>query len=312
MKRYAGLSKVTRTKIRVLLSCIVFTSVSFAAGNPFAAPAISGSGGGSSSTAGALGTGDSSAGSSASGGVTVPSIVINSNDADLSAGSNLNLMEPKTHNTLGETGSDNDKLLYSKGGYGQAGGGAPSTGAVTAANLFDAFQRNILIRSGLNLPRYGSNLFRNPQTFAPIQNLPVPSGYVLGPGDAVQIRTWGAVTANLDTQVGPDGNIYVPKVGKFNLTGVKAEELDSYLKQKLGQSFRNFSISADVGHVRTIQVTVAGYAMQAGTYQLSSLSTLTNAIFAVGGPSVVGSLRQVELRRHGRTIKSSLAPACQR
>lgn len=170
------------------------------------------------------------------------------------------------------------------------------------SQVFDFFQRNVLIRTGLNLSSYGSDLFNVPDSFSPSQNIPVPAGYAVGPGDRIQIQVWGAVDANIDSNVAPDGSVFIPKVGSIPVTGVKAGNLDRYLTQKIGKSFKNFSISSNISKVRSIQVTVAGYASQPGTYQLSSLSTLTNAIFAVGGPSPIGSLRKVELKRNGRII----------
>lgn len=173
---------------------------------------------------------------------------------------------------------------------------------VPKENQQDLFKRNVFIRTGLNLPVYGADLFVAPSSFSPVQNIPVPAGYVVGPGDRLQVQVWGAVDANIDTNVAPDGSIFVPKVGSIPVTGVKAGNLDGYLSKKLGKSYKNFSISTSISKVRSIQVTVAGYANQPGTYQLSSLSTLTNAILAVGGPSSIGSLRKVELKRNGRII----------
>ena len=57
-----------------------------------------------------------------------------------------------------------------------------------------------------------------------------------------------------------------------------------------------------MGQLRSIQVFVVGQARRPGTYTLSSLSTLVTALFATGGPSVQGSLRDIQLRRNGQTI----------
>jgi len=178
-------------------------------------------------------------------------------------------------------------------------------GGVNSANSnagYDPFITNVFIRTGLRLKKFGAGMFKTPSSFSPAQNIPVPSNYVIGPGDELRMQSWGAVNANLSSKVRPDGTIFVPKLGEVPVTGVRAGELDGYMKQRLGKIYRNFDLSANVSKIKTIRVSVAGMASRPGTYSLSSLSTLSNAIAAVGGPSNVGSLRNVELKRNGRVI----------
>lgn len=167
---------------------------------------------------------------------------------------------------------------------------------------YDPFVSNVYIRTGLSLKKYGSNLFQIPDSFAPDQNIPVPSNYVVGPGDSLKIQSWGAVDGDTNARVSSNGTIFIPKLGEVPVTGVRSGELDSYLKKRLGKIYRNFDVAANVSKVRSIQVTVAGMASQPGTYTLSSLSTLSNAIMAVGGPSGQGSMRDIELKRHGVVV----------
>ena len=167
---------------------------------------------------------------------------------------------------------------------------------------YDPFVSNVYIRTGLNLKKYGSDLFQMPDSFAPDQNIPVPSNYVVGPGDSLKIQSWGAVDGETNAKVSSNGTIFIPKLGEIPVTGVRSGELDGYLKKRLGKIYRNFDVAANVNKVRSIQVTVAGMANQLGTYTLSSLSTLSNAIMAVGGPSGQGSMRDIELKRHGVVV----------
>lgn len=191
--------------------------------------------------------------------------------------------------------SSNDKSLISRGSGGRV--------AVANSNVGnDPFVTNVYIRTGLRLKKFGAGMFKTPSSFSPAQNVPVPSNYVIGPGDELRMQSWGAVSANLSSKVRPDGTIFVPKLGEVPVTGVRAGDLDGYMKQRLGKIYRNFNLSANVSKVKTIRVSVAGMASRPGTYSLSSLSTLSNAIAAVGGPSNVGSLRNVELKRNGRII----------
>lgn len=86
------------------------------------------------------------------------------------------------------------------------------------------------------------------------------------------------------------------------MAGLHYGELEQHLKNEISKIFRNFSLTVNVGRLRSIQVLVLGNARYPGTYTISSLSTLVNAIFTSGGPNPQGSLRHVQVRRDGATI----------
>ncbi len=165
------------------------------------------------------------------------------------------------------------------------------------------FQQMVADSAGRILPLFGQSLFiQPPSTFSPIDRLQVPSDYIIGPGDELQIRIWGQVGADLRVIVDRSGQIYVPQVGQISVAGVHYGELEQYLKRDISKVFRNFNITASLGRLRSIQVLVVGNARYPGTYTISSLSTLVNAIFASGGPAPQGSLRHIQVRRDGVTI----------
>ena len=165
------------------------------------------------------------------------------------------------------------------------------------------FEQMVADSAGHPLPLFGQSLFEEPPTtFAPLDLLQVPSDYIIGPGDELEIRIWGQLEANLQVTVDRAGQIYIPRVGQISVAGVHYGELEEYLKTELSKSFRNFNLNANVGHLRSIQVLVVGNARYPGTYTISSLSTLVNAIFASGGPGPQGSLRHIQVRRDGATI----------
>jgi len=165
------------------------------------------------------------------------------------------------------------------------------------------FQNFVADSIGTVLPVYGEKLFRNPpSTFAPVEQVPVPADYVIGPGDKLLIRVWGQVDLRETAVVGRDGQIFIPKVGAVMLAGVKYSHLEEYLKREFGRVFRNFELSASLAELRTIEIFALGNAKNPGRYTISSLSTLVNALFASGGPSASGSVRNIELKREGKTI----------
>ena len=165
------------------------------------------------------------------------------------------------------------------------------------------FQKFVASSTGQILPIFGADLFRNvPSTFAPLDMTPVPPDYVIGPGDELRIRVWGQVNFNADLRVDRAGEIYLPQVGDVHVAGLPFSGLDGQLRKSIGRVYRNFDLTANVGQIRAIQVYVAGQARRAGVYTISSLSTLVDALFASGGPSVQGSMRHIQLKREGEVI----------
>ncbi len=163
----------------------------------------------------------------------------------------------------------------------------------------------LLVRSSLGalLPIYGDSLFRQvPSTFAPLREVNVTPDYVLGPGDQLVVRIWGQVNFNAQLTVDRSGAIYLPQVGEVHVAGLPYAQVKQHLHDALSHIYKSFDLNVEMGQLRSIQVFVVGQARRPGTYTLSSLSTLVTALFATGGPSVQGSLRNIELRRSGQTI----------
>jgi len=173
----------------------------------------------------------------------------------------------------------------------------------TALNLNNEFQTFLAQSVGRMLPMYGYNLFdQPPSTFAPVSNIPVPQDYVISPGDEIVLTGWGQVDINLRVTVDRNGTISLPKVGTVNVTGVKYQDLEGYLKNQIGRVFRNFQLSVSLGKLRSLQVFVVGQAKRPGVYTVSSLSTLINTLFMSGGPSANGSMRHIQLKRAGKIV----------
>ncbi len=184
---------------------------------------------------------------------------------------------------------------------------AGETGAPIVVRSLQAtpsdFQVFVATATGKNLGRYGQDLFGGvPSTFAPVQNIPVSSDYVIGPGDTLVLRAWGGIDVEMTAAVDRNGQIYIPKVGAISVAGIRAGEVEPYLHSKIARVFRNFDLNVTMGQLRSIQVYVVGQAQRPGTYTLSSLSTLVNALFASGGPSAAGSMRHIQLKRAGQLV----------
>jgi protein involved in polysaccharide export with SLBB domain len=166
---------------------------------------------------------------------------------------------------------------------------------ITAQSDFERFVEDA---AGYPLSVYGRQLFDNvPSTFAPMDHIPVPADYAIGPGDELLIRLWGKIDFDTSVTVDRNGQISIPKVGTLNVAGLRYEQLDGYLRTAVGTIYKGFELNVTLGHLRSIQIFVLGSARQPGAYTVSSLSTLLDALFASGGPSATGTMRHIQLRR---------------
>jgi polysaccharide biosynthesis/export protein len=165
------------------------------------------------------------------------------------------------------------------------------------------FQQYAEDETGRRLPVYGRLLFDQvPSTFAPVENVPVPADYVVGPGDQLLIRAWGKIELNSRVTVDRNGQISLPRAGTVTVAGLHYSQVESFLRSAVGALFKDFELNVSLGQLRTIQVYVLGNARQPGAYTVGSLSTLVDALFWSGGPSATGTMRNIQLRRDGKII----------
>lgn len=157
---------------------------------------------------------------------------------------------------------------------------------------------------------FGRNIFNTRNlTFEPSVNIATPPNYRLGPGDEVIIDIWGTSQNTIRRQISPDGTINIEKIGPVNLSGMTVAEANDYMKKVMGKTYSgldttdgNLEIRLTLGNIRTIQINVMGEVRQPGTYALSSFSTVFHALYRAGGVSEIGSLRNVQLVRGGKTV----------
>lgn len=149
--------------------------------------------------------------------------------------------------------------------------------------------------------RFGAELVtqtedRNVAEFSPL----VPADYVVKPGDEVLVTLWGSVNGDLKLKVDRTGRISIPRVGSVQAGGVKFADLPDVVEKRVAQTFRNFQVNVSLGQLRGVRVYLTGFVNKPGAYSVSSLSTLTQALLAAGGPAPSGSFRNIELRRGGK------------
>ncbi len=165
------------------------------------------------------------------------------------------------------------------------------------------FQRFVEGATGRLLPIFGSTFFADAaDNFQSLDNVPVSADYTIGPGDEIVTRAWGSIDVDYRSTVDRNGMLNLPKVGSFNVAGVKAADLEKNLRAQIGRLFTNFDLSVSLGQLRGLRVFVVGPAQRPGVVTLSSQSTLLSAVVAAGGPSPSGSMRRILLRRDGKVI----------
>ena len=190
----------------------------------------------------------------------------------------------------------------------QSAGQSPASPAVLRAyEEKSAFEKYISGKSpattSLDINQFGYDLFaKPPSTFAPTQYVPVGPDYVVGPGDTIKIDVWGKFEGNWTVVVNSDGNISLPKTGVFGVTGLSFTQLKELLFKKLSKFYTGFEMNVSMGPLRTIQVYVVGNVQRPGAYTVSSHSTIINALFEGGGPSKTGSMRNIQVKRSGKTV----------
>ncbi len=151
------------------------------------------------------------------------------------------------------------------------------------------------------LKQFGYDLFQLPQAaFAPVDKFPVGPEYILGPGDEVRVTIWGKIEGRFNLVVDRDGMLTLPKAGVIGVAGMPFNEAKEVIRKEYSKYFSGFEMNVSLGALRTITVYVVGNVRQPGAYTISSLSTIVNSLFAAGGPSKTGSMRDIQVKRNER------------
>jgi protein involved in polysaccharide export with SLBB domain len=157
----------------------------------------------------------------------------------------------------------------------------------------------------MKLRRFGSDVFlsRGLATKQMVIDLPVGPDYVLGPGDGITINLSGGVSQSFSRTVDREGKIALPEAGTAVLAGLSLDRAQILIQNLLSRQFRDARVSVSIGRLRTVRVFVVGDVQRPGGYDISSLSTPLNALYAAGGPTSVGSLRTVRQYRGSTLVR---------
>ncbi|NHA15460.1 SLBB domain-containing protein [Thioalkalivibrio sp. XN279] len=163
--------------------------------------------------------------------------------------------------------------------------------------------REQVLDEATGLPLFGYDLFAGvPSTFAPVTDIPVPTDFEVGVGDTVQVQLFGKTPGNFSLVVNRDGAINFPELGPIQVAGLGFDQMRQLLQDRVSQQMIGVSASVSMGELRSIRVFVLGEATRPGSYMVSSLSTITNALFSSGGVKPIGSLRNIRHKRNGQVV----------
>jgi polysaccharide biosynthesis/export protein len=177
------------------------------------------------------------------------------------------------------------------------------------ADLNDYFVRLTLLRltpvGDEALKPFGYDLFEgSPSTFAPVSDIQVPIDYIVGPGDTLVVQLYGNEPSTYELSVERDGRINFPKIGPVMVSGMTFDAARAAIEERVSKQLIGTRVSVTIGDLRSIRVFVLGEAKRPGSYTVSGLSTMTNALFVSGGVKKIGSLRNIQLKRDGKLIST--------
>ena len=180
----------------------------------------------------------------------------------------------------------------------------PAAPVKVVPSEFEAFVQRLT--APLEVRRFGAELMTPADDASAIdaaESVPlVPPDYLIKPGDEILLTLWGSVDADLRLLVDRSGRVSIPRVGPVLLSGVRYADLPATISQRVSQVFRNFQLSVSLGQLRGQRVYVTGFVAKPGSYNVSSLATVVQALLKAGGPSVAGSFRSIEIKRGNQRV----------
>ena len=178
--------------------------------------------------------------------------------------------------------------------------GQAMPGAVVLGE-FEAFVQRLT--DPIEIRRFGAELMTPTDDPDVAESQPlVPADYLVKPGDEILLTVWGSVDTDLRLLVDRSGRVSIPRVGTVLVAGVRYADLPATISQRMALVFRNYQLSVSLGQLRGLRVYVTGFVAKPGSYNVSSLATVVQALLKAGGPSAAGSFRNIEVKRDNQRV----------
>ncbi|WP_203985981.1 SLBB domain-containing protein [Pseudoalteromonas sp. PS1M3] len=155
------------------------------------------------------------------------------------------------------------------------------------------------------LKPFGYSLFAGePTTFMPNESAAVPDTYLVGPGDQLNINFYGKESESFDVTVDREGRISIPDLTPVQVAGLTFAEVKALINAKVEQEVIGVKAFVSLGQLRSMRILVLGEAYKPGSYSVSSLTTVSHALFVSGGVSDIASLRNIQVKRAGKVVSN--------
>ena len=198
---------------------------------------------------------------------------------------------------------------YSRGNYSKIKQDT-NTSFSSLQKLYSSFDDTLIIDS-TSFPKgkiFGQDIFRNQDLsfFQKALDAKAPENYKVGPGDEISISIWGFNEFSETLEVDERGYISPSSYGRIYVKGITFKNMRSILKKKFSTFFdmQNSEIDVSLSYSRVITVNIIGEVYNPGSFTIPAINTAFNALIASGGPNQIGSVRNIYIKRDGKTVDS--------
>ena len=198
---------------------------------------------------------------------------------------------------------------FSKGKYAK---GVQDTigGNTNLSKFYESFGDTLAIDT-TSYPKariYGQDIFRNNKLsfYQKALDAKAPENYKVGSGDEISISVWGYSEFSENLLVDERGYITPSSYGRIYVKGLTFKKMRSLLKSKFGSflDMKNSEIDVTLSYSRVITVHIVGEVYNPGSYTIAAINTAFNALIAANGPNQLGSVRNIYIKRDGKTVDS--------
>jgi len=151
---------------------------------------------------------------------------------------------------------------------------------------------------------FGQHIFRNKniKLFRQADDIKPSEDYILGVGDKISVNIWGAAKVSASQEIQKDGYVQFDRMPRIYLKGMSLGKARELLKSRYRQyvPFNSDQFDVTVNYARTVTINIVGEVINAGSFTLPAFNTAFNALVAAGGPSNIGTVRNIQLVRPGQ------------
>jgi len=177
----------------------------------------------------------------------------------------------------------------------------------TEENFLDLPEANMpsLVDADNLIQRFGLSFFSQEiSTFSPVDDVSVPDNYILGLGDSMVIQMMGTSTERYNLEIARDGTIFIESLGIISVAGLSMKQAAEMIEKRVVNELFGTTVSVNLGKLKAMNIFLAGEIRNPGMYSVSSLTSVTQALYQAGGITELGSIRNIKVLRNGKNINT--------